>query len=255
MIGLAVGLGVGLTTGRKKQDNSENTTDNSTEPQSPSDSALVQQFPLGQYSFTTTLRAQETNCTSNPATWRCYPYTVFNPSDQSTSTSSQSTFDWILRNTSAIYATNTSTVPTSPDGIPANLTLSSTNNPFALTFPAQPLTYQADANSTSSRLTFSFTLPKVVVPTSAITSNNAATQCFFNSTILSGSIYLSTPRDNSATAGSYEQWPYAVEIYQSSPSGQGTPDCYETVNGGLGERVNLDASVEGSECSCEYKNY
>jgi len=219
---------------------------------------LIQQLPIGQYSFATTLRAQQTNCSSNPATWRCYPYTVFNPSDPSTQASSLSTFDWIIRNYSAIYAT--STTPNTPtSGIPANLTISSTNNPFALAFTAQQLTYHADANASSPRLTFSFPLSKIVVPTSALTSNNAVTQCFFNSTMLSGTIYLAGSLDsavNSTGSGSYQDWPYAVDVIQSSPGGEGVPDCYETVNGQLGARIEgLEPKAEGDECRCEYRNY
>ncbi|KAM0709663.1 hypothetical protein Q7P35_003703 [Cladosporium inversicolor] len=256
VVGLAVGLGVGLTVGRKNGHESENTTtSNSGDTQQPT---LIQQLPLGQYSFATTLRDQQTNCSSNPATWRCYPYTVFNPSDSSTQTSSLSTFDWIIRNTSAIYATNT-TPNTPTSGVSANLTISSTNNPFALAFTAQDLTYHADTNATSPRLTFAFALPKIVVPTSALTSNNVVTQCYFNNTILSGTIYLEGSLDSSANStgsSSYQDWPYAVEVIQSSPSGEGTPDCYETVDGKLGARVEgLEPEAEGDECRCEYRNY
>lgn len=257
VLGLAIGLGVGLTVGRKRNDcESDNTTTgNGGDTQQPT---LIQQLPLGQYSFATALRAQQTNCSSNPATWRCYPYTVFNPSDPSTQASSQSTFDWIIRNTSTTYAT--STTPNTPtSGVPANLTISSTNNPFALAFADQQLTYHADTNATSPRLTFAFSLPKTVVPTSALTSNNAVTQCYFNSTILSGTIYLAGSLDSSANStalGSYQDWPYAVEVLQSSPGGEGIPDCYETVDGKLGARVEgLEPQAEGDECQCEYRNY
>ena len=255
VVGLAIGLGVGLTVGRKNKHENESTTPSNSGDTQPE---LIQQLPLGQYSFSTTLRAQQTNCSSNPATWRCYPYTVFNPSDSSTQASSLSTFDWIIRNTSTIYAT--STTPNTPSsGVPANLTISSTNNPFALAFDAQELTYHADTNATSPRLTFEFTLPKVVVPTSALTSNNAVTQCYFNSTVLSGTIYLAGSLGSSTTStgsSSYEDWPYPVEIMQSSPGGEGIPDCYETVDGKVGAKVEgLEPEAEGDECRCDYRNY
>ena len=255
LIGLAIGLGVGLTVGRKKDNENESTT---TSDGGDAQDTLIQQLPLGQYSFSTTLRAQQTNCSSNPATWRCYPYTVFNPSDSGTQASSLSTFDWIIRNTSTIYATST-TPNTQTSGVPANLTISSTDNPFALAFEAQELTYHADSNATSPRFTFEFTLPKVVVPTSALTSSNAVTQCYFNSTVLSGTIYLAgslDPSTTSTTSSSYEDWPYPVEIVQSSPGGEGIPDCYETVDGKVGARVEgLQPEAEGDECRCEYRNY
>lgn len=265
VIGLAVGLGVGLTTGRKKNSDSAGDGDNTYTSQQPESSVPIQQLPLGQYSFVTSLRAQQTNCTANPATWRCYPYTVLDPSNPSTNTTSQSTFNWIIRNESAIYATK-DTPSTSSAGIPSNLTLSSTNNPFALTFTNQSLTYHSsDENASPPMLTFSFTLPKTVVPTSAIASDNAATQCFFNNTILSGRIYLAasssssqSPQSGSASsAGNSEQWPYGVEVLQGSAGGEGTPDCYKTVNGGLGESVTegLAPLGEGEECRCEYGSF
>jgi hypothetical protein len=271
VIGLAVGLGVGLTKGRKKDSDSAGQGDATYTQQQPDNSTPTQQLPLGQYSFVTNLRAQQTNCTSNPATWRCYPYTNLDPSNPTTNATSQSTFNWIIRNTSAIYATNDTPSSTpSAGGIPANLTLSSTNNPFALTFTNQSLTYHHsssddDGNASSPpMLTFAFTLPKTVVPTSAIASDNAATQCFFNNTVLSGRIYLAASSSESvsseaaAGADSSEQWPYSVEVLQSSVGGQGTPDCYKTVDGGLGERVTeglepITAAGE-EECRCEYSN-
>jgi hypothetical protein len=259
VIGLAIGLGVGLTVGRKKNDHESASTATSNGGGTQDGSNVIRQLPLGQYSFSTNLRAQQTNCSSSPATWRCYPYTVFDSSNPSTEASSSSTFDWIIRNVSATYAT--STTPNTPtSGVPANLTISSTNNPFALAFSDQQLTYFADTNATSPRLTFAFALPKTVVPISALTSDNAATQCYFNSTVLSGTIYLAGSvgsSANSTASSSYQEWPYPVEIIQNSPGGEGTPDCYETVDGQLGARVveGLEPKGEGYECRCEYSNY
>lgn len=258
VLGLTIGLGVGLTAG-KKDDDDENSDNGSISDSPPADdsSSPIQQFPLGQYSFLTTLRTQRTNCTASAATWRCYPYSVFDPSDPSTFTASQTSFDWIIRNTSATYATKT----TIASNVPANLTLSSTRNPFALSFAARALTYHYDsANDTSSRLTFSFPLPKTVVPSPSITSNNAASQCFFNSTILSGNIYLAAPSSSQSSGSdgtSNEIWPFAVEVTQSSPSGDGTPDCYETVDGNLGRSIEsgLELMGEGRQCVCEYGNF
>ncbi|KAM0719908.1 hypothetical protein Q7P37_004043 [Cladosporium fusiforme] len=255
IIGLAIGLGVGLTAGKSSSIDNDDETNSNTQT---TDNALpIQELPLGQYSFLTTLTTQKTDCTANSATWRCYPYSIFDPSNPSTLTTSQTTFDWIIRNTSTTYATNATTT----SDIPANLTLSSTKNPFALAFADQPLTYLSTAsNTTSPRLTFSFSLPKTVVPSSAITSNNAASQCFFNNTTLAGTIYLSAPHSEQSGTGvtdSNEVWPFAVEITQSSPSGDATPDCYETIDGRLGGRIvqGLEPEEDGKECICGYKNF
>ena len=81
IVGLAVGLGVGLTVGRKHKNSS---SEDQGEPggATPAENR-TQVFPLGEYSLLTNLRDVNTNCTSNPATWRCYPYSVFSPTDLS----------------------------------------------------------------------------------------------------------------------------------------------------------------------------
>lgn len=79
VVGLAVGLGVGLTKGKKKDSNGAGEGNATYSQQQPENSTPTQQLPLGQYSFATSLRAQTSNCTSDPATWRCYPYTVLDP--------------------------------------------------------------------------------------------------------------------------------------------------------------------------------
>lgn len=259
IIGLAVGLGVGLTVGRRNSSGDGGTVTTapggSTSTESP-----PPQFPLGEYSFITALRTQQTNCSAKAAAWRCYPYSTFADSN----TSSQATFNWIITNTSSSYALNIPDV-TSSAGIPANLSISTMNNPFTISFTNQSLTYINDnSNATSPRYAFNFTMSKVVVPSPAITSNNQASQCYFNSTVFTGLLYLSASRTfpdtslrNSTSLGGYNQWPYAVEITQSSPGGDGVPDCYETINGvNAGRIINgLDPQPESSTCVCDYRNY
>jgi len=264
VVGLAVGLGVGLTIGRKHNTSDAGTgndtaSDTGTSPTS-SDST-IQQFPLGKYSFLTALREEDNNCTSNPATWNCYPYHVFSPSDSSTNTSSLAAFNWIISNTSAIYPSNTTNLTTDPDGVPANLTISSSNNPFAITFPAQPLTYShapGNVRAPTPRYTFSFTLPKTVMPMPSVSSDNTASTCFFNQTILTGVIHLAAeivfPIPGQASMGGYEPWPFAVDMMQLANAGTGVPDCYEVTNGDLGQSVTV-APTQGGECLCDYRNY
>ncbi|KAI7485994.1 hypothetical protein KC357_g2804 [Hortaea werneckii] len=269
VIGLAVGLGVGLAvkTGQKDSDGSSDGSGASNEqaPDSAGAGDDARSFPLGEYSLITTLRAINTSCTPNPATWRCYPYSVHDPSNPKTADPSTATFNWILSNTSSIYPTGDTTVTTPAAGIPANLTISSTNNPFSVTFTNESLTYvNEQGNSTSARLTFSFQMHKSVIPSASITSNNAATQCYFNSTTFVGTLYLnarsSYPASNGEGndgGGAYTRWPYAVEIQQSSAAGQDVPTCYETFNGQLGNEVLTlgDAQPDTSRCLCTYRNY
>ena len=255
-VGLAVGLGVGLTSQKHKQ----NDADQSNGP-SP-DTGLSQKFPLGQYSMVTALKTVQTTCTSNPATWRCYPYAVFNPTDGSTNSSSLASFNWIITNTSSIFATNTSST-TPPEGIPANLTVGAQNDPFSITFPDKPLTYiSSSSNSSSARLTFSFTMPKLVIPSPPIATKTS--ECFFNETQFTGTLYLSAPRNypsgdlaDSTTLDVYAQWPYAVDVTQSAAGGQNVPNCYETLDGAVGARITaaLVPQPEIDECLCAYRNF
>ncbi|KAI7260654.1 hypothetical protein KC343_g3560 [Hortaea werneckii] len=265
VIGLAVGLGVGLTIKNDQKNPDDSRASNGHVPGSTEGGDDAPPFPLGEYSLVTALHAVNTSCTPNPATWRCYPYSVYDSSDPTTADSSMATFNWILSNTSAVYLTNDTTDITPAAGIPANLTISSTNNPFSVTFTNETLTYiNEEGNSTSARLTFSFQMHKSVIPSASITSNNAATQCYFNSTTFVGTMYLnarsSYPASNAEGndgAGGHTRWPYAVEIQQSSPGGQHVPTCYETYNGQLGDEVLTvgDAQPDASQCLCSYRNY
>lgn len=265
VVGLAVGLGVGLTIGRKHNTNNAGSgNETASIPGTNPSGDTMQQFPLGKYTFLTALRNQETNCTSNAATWSCYPYHVFNPSDSSTNTSSLASFNWIISNTSALYPSNTTDFTTGSEGVPANLTISSSNNPFAITFPAQPLTYvyaPGNVKAPMPHYTFSFTLPKVVTPSSSISSDNTAAECFFNQTTLSGVIDLVEDitfpmlgQDAVAGMGGYEPWPFAVDILQSAHAGSAVPDCYEMANGNVGQPISIP-SAQGGECLCDYRNY
>ena len=265
VIGLAVGLGVGLTIKNHQKNSDGNRASNEQFPGSIESGGEALPFPLGEYSLVTALRAVDTSCTPNPATWRCYPYSVYDPSDPATAETSMATFNWILSNTSSIYPTDDTAVTTSTVGIPANLTISSTNNPFSVTFTNESLTYiNEEGNSTSARFTFGFQMHKSVIPSASITPNNAATQCYYNSTTFVGTLYLNTRSnyptidvgENDGGAG-YTRWPYAVEIQQSSSGGQDTPTCYETFNGQLGNKVLTlgDAQPVSSQCLCGYRNY
>ncbi|KAI7202179.1 hypothetical protein D0869_04404 [Hortaea werneckii] len=265
IIGLAVGLGVGLTIKINQKNPDGSRASNEPLPGSVESGSDALPFPLGEYSLVTALRALDTNCTPNPATWRCYPYSFYDPSDPATADTSMATFNWILSNTSSIYPTNDTTVTTSAAGIPANLTISSTNNPFSVTFTNESLTYvNEQGNSTSARFTFNFRMHKSVIPSASITSNNAATQCYYNSTKFVGTLYLNARSDyptidageNDGGAG-YTRWPYVVEIQQSSPGGQDVPTCYETFNGQVGNKILTlgDAQPDTSQCLCDYRNY
>lgn len=252
-IALGVGLGVGLT--HHKSSSSATT--------SPSDtpSAADLGFPVGEYSINTALRSVQTNCTSNAATWRCPPYTTYSASDSSSASASLTTFNWILSNTSATYISNTSLPQTDANGIAANLSISSSANPFSISFTNQSLMYYNNDNQ--PRYEFNYTMSQKTIPSAALTTDNSASICFYNDTMLMGTLYLSSavsidfPTANSSSLGSYESWPFAVRVEQVAAGGANVPACYETTNGVLGQRITAGFTQEpaSDECVCDYRNY
>ncbi|KAI4722598.1 hypothetical protein E4T48_01048 [Aureobasidium sp. EXF-10727] len=251
VIGLGIGLGVGLTRGGGGNNNGQA----GAHPGEPDTSAPSQlPYPVGEYSLVTALRVVETNCSSDANTWRCFPGPTF---DQSPA-ASLATFNWILSNTSASYATNSSDLTTSAQGVAANLTISASDNPFSIVFDSTNLTF---INDTSPRYTFAANISQKIIPANNITADNRATVCFFNQTQVIGTLHLDdtfaqhyTYTGNNA---SYTLWPYAVQVELVSPGGQDTPACYYTTNGVVGAQITDVLTPQPAEdmCLCEYRNY
>lgn len=246
-IALGVGLGVGLT---------RHHTSNAGHEPAPTASKV---FPMGQYSFITALEETQTNCTANAAAWRCYPYVDYATSP----TESVATLNWVLSNTSAFYPTNGSSITTYPSGIAANVTVSSTHNPFGITINNQSIMYINDGGGNGPRYAFNFTQSKSVVPSTAITDDNSQTLCFFNQTIFSAVMWLSNSTGDqpslSAPSGSggYTPWPFAIEVTQTATGGQDVPACYLTENGAVGQQITtgLDPQPSSNQCTCLYRNF
>ncbi|KAH0284573.1 hypothetical protein M436DRAFT_58504 [Aureobasidium namibiae CBS 147.97] len=249
-IALGIGLGVGLTRGSGGGGGGNGAS--TAEPDASTPSQLT--YPVGEYSLVTALRTIETNCTSDPNTWRCFPGPTFAQS----ASASLATFNWLLSNTSASYATNSSALSTSSQGIAANLTISASNNPFSITFDSTPLTF---INDTSPRYTFAANISQKIIPASNITADNRATVCFFNQTQVVGTLHLDDTYAQQYTFtgnnASYTLWPYAVQVELVSPGGQNTPACYYTTNGAIGAQITDVFTAQPAEdvCLCEYRNY
>ncbi|KAG9235932.1 hypothetical protein BJ875DRAFT_494615 [Amylocarpus encephaloides] len=230
-----LGLVVGLTIGLRNKKTHPNRNDNDYLESN-------QSFPLGHYSINTVLSSTATNCTSNPSTWLCYPYTTYsqNPSMSAT------VFDWII-------TTNIS-APVNPSN--PFLLISSTPNPFTTLFNNLTLSLRL-ANQADEHYYFSTNIPKLTKPTTQIGENNVAAACNFNNTVLTGLLYTrrqkSYPSANaiSTEAGAYKSWPYAVEIEQVATSGSGTPSCVDPSGTSLG---SFEVPEQGQQCECEYLN-
>ena len=157
----------------------------------------------------------------------------------------------------------------SPDATPTdqrNFTISSSKNPFSITFPNVTLEL-VDKDLTTERYTFAASIDKVVVPTDALNVN-----CYYNDTKFSANMYTrlrrivpgqsvasAAPPGSTPTGGAYssgfQNWPYAVEVTQSFPGGIDVPECYEMKDGQRGARVDrgVGATSPVDECTCYYK--
>ncbi|KAI9677157.1 MAG: hypothetical protein M1829_002731 [Trizodia sp. TS-e1964] len=251
IVGLIVGLVVGM---KGKNSSSPSSTDvsASTLGASPAISTSSSAgatptplpnapFPAGSYTLRTFLSTVLTNCTSNPATWRCYPYSTYADSPAS----SAATFNWEI----AAWPG------------PA-YTISSTQNPFAFSFANISLKL-LDAGKPSERYYFSTTMQKLVLPSAALTADNSATQCTYNDTTLHASLYTQMASNyppasaSGAPGATFQTWPHAVSVEQVVGGGVDTPACYKTVDGKQGARLleGITPQPAGELCSCLYINY
>jgi len=188
----------------------------------------------------TFLDTVRTDCTSNSATWRCFPYSTYNDSQ----TSAMTTFNWII----------------TPGSQQNTYQISSTDNPFSVVFSNVPLDL-VDKGLETEHYHFQTTIEKAVIPTVALTDDNASTECFFNGTTFQGYLYTSMAKgypspDMTSLSIAYTQWPYAVRAEQTRGGGQSVPDCYKTMNRKLGDHIDgIAAKDAGSQCSCMYRNF
>jgi hypothetical protein len=194
-------------------------------------------FPAGDFSVQTFLTSTSSDCTSNPATWRCYPYTTYLESP----TDSLTTLDWKIH----AFQTNNGTTPV--------YTVSSTNNPFSIIFSNLTLVMR-DSNTVNERYVFNITTNKVVVPSTMLTSTNVFTTCYFNTTTFEAYLYTRMLKSlpGNSTVAAFSSWPYAVEFEEKVMSGSQTPQCVDT----SGKLVGSFASpTAGESCSCKHMNY
>ncbi|KAF7509737.1 hypothetical protein GJ744_007432 [Endocarpon pusillum] len=270
IVALGAGLGVGLA---RRDSASSSSRDPSTPPPPPQQQqpAQNQTFPLGSYTFPTYLSSVLTDCTPNPSTWSCFPYRTYNSSATTGPADSLTTFDWVISspNPSSNPASASASASPSP-----TYQISSTRNPFALSFANQSLVL-TDAGSDDEAYTFDVAMDKVVVPNTDITrdGDGAAARCLFNRTRFRATLYTRRAKtypppeltgseegksESESDTTPFQPWPYAVEISQTIASGAAVPECYKSLNGQLGERIELagaGAVSDAAECACEYLNY
>jgi hypothetical protein len=203
----------------------------------PTNPASNTTFPAGSYSIETFLDTISTNCTSNAATWTCYPYSTY----ASSPSQSAATFDWIIN----------------PDEGTPNYTISSTQNYFSIVFSNASMSLM-NAGTDQEHYFFQISMQKPTKPATALTTSNVASTCYFNETTFQAYLYTKMEKtypNNSTsstnTTEAFTPWPYAAKVEQVAGAGAGTPTCVDPSGNSLG-----DFSVsDGTQlCDCLYLN-
>jgi hypothetical protein len=204
---------------------------------SPTNPASNTTFPAGSYSIETFLDTVSTNCTSNSATWTCYPYSTY----ASSPSQSAAAFDWII---------------TPVEGT-SNYSISSTENYFSIVFSNVSMSLMK-AGTDQEHYFFQISMQKPTKPATALTSSNVASTCYFNETTFQAYLYTKMektyPNNSTAstnTTDAFMPWPYAAKVEQVTGAGAGTPTCLDPSGNSLG-----DFSVsDGTQlCDCLYLN-
>ena len=205
----------------------------------PGNPASNTTFPAGSYTFDTYLSAISANCTSDFATWMCYPYTTYaqNPA------ASAASFDWIIS--------------PSPDSN-TSYTISSTANIFSIIFSNISLSLQS-AGQSDEHYFFQTTTQKPTKPTSQLGDQNVASTCYFNETTFQGYLYTkqnatygsSTSANSSDSSQSFAAWPGAVRVEQLAAAGPATPTCLGPDGQSLGD---FSVETQSAVCECLYSN-
>jgi hypothetical protein len=197
---------------------------------------------LGSYSFNTALTKISTNCSSNPAAFTCYPHQTYLPSSPDTSLA---IFSWTISSLNSY-----------------TYTISSSSNPFAPSF-ANITLILLDGNQYTERFTFSFTMANLpIIPsTNLVPGQTSAATCYFNSTVLTATLWtrvratypanitsVAAPTNASA---SFAPWPFRADVVEVQKAGAGVPDCRDYQGRPLGD---FETAGDG-ECGCWYSNY
>lgn len=168
---------------------------------SPSATSTPENFPLGSYSMVTFLDTVQTNCTANPATWTCNPYTTFN----SDPLKAVATFNWIISSSS-----------------PDKYKISSTENPFSISFKNEDLKI-IDEGEETERYHFQLSQTKTVTPSESLTDDDDAdTECEFADTSLQAflytkmaSTYPDTEKGHPDGNPDFPLWPFGTLLFIS----------------------------------------
>ncbi|GJN70538.1 hypothetical protein PLICBS_004596 [Purpureocillium lilacinum] len=223
IVGLAVGLAVGL---RKRGSTSgKNSSSN-------------YKFPAGSYTFDTSLKSEDQDCTSRASTWRCDAQAKGNTT----------TLYWNIKSLSPDTYTVSSAPSSSKDGSDNSLALPSFSN-LKMRL--------VDANQPTERLVFSMPVNKTVVPSDGGTSLNRAAKCTYADVEVEATLYtrrrggksFDAPADAGGSDDGAVAWPGDIEVSQLMNSTIGQPTCEDSTG-----RQIADVQAASGTCACMYSN-
>lgn len=257
LLAVIVGLTIGLVLGLRGLRNTMGSGSTTAGGQAGNGSAAgqQQQFPVGSYAIPAFLDTVSTDCTSDAATWNCYPAgTVYS----TTRNGSSVVFDWDI--TSVSNPSSSSSDSAAPP--PQQLRISTADNPFTVRFANLTLTLQ-DANQPTERYTFETAMPLTVIPSSPITADGRSTSCTFPSAMLMGRLFtkvapklpLADHTMGSSGMGTVP-WPGQVEFEIRQPGGMGVPSCHYAVGAEVLGEIPKQPSAVGADksCGCFYQS-
>jgi hypothetical protein len=201
-------------------------------------------FPAGSYSFMTALTSVSTACSTNPDTFRCYPFSTYSPSSPDAAAAN---FTWVIAPMNEVQ-----------------YGISAAPNPFAPQFSNLTLTL-LDRDQASERYTFNFTMSFQSVPIAPLTTGNDDTAvCWYNSTTMSATLWTrqraTYPANITAipapvaASSSFSPWPYAVEVRELQNAGPGVPDC-RSLSGQPEGNFEVQNGSNADVCGCSYSNF
>ncbi|KOS23442.1 hypothetical protein ESCO_006681 [Escovopsis weberi] len=231
LVVITLGLGVGLSLGLSYSGMSNG------EGTEFGDASMT-----GSFSFDTTLQQISTGCTSNPTTWRCFPY----------SSGVVTEFQWAIKQ---------------DEDDDYSISSLSTASPASHAFSNVPLTL-LDSSLTTERFVFSFQMNKTVVPSAALASSSFssssspspskpshASSCTYTNATFQGTLWtrraslrhrpkaLQRRQD-----GEFPAWPGLIEITELVDSRKGSMACHDSE----GVEIGGMRAVEGT-CGCLYR--
>ena len=138
-----------------------------------------------------------------------------------------------------------------PGGASQDFIISSSPNPFAPSFANLTMSLE-DANTSTERYTFNFSMNNTIIPDASITPDHRVAKCIFEGTMFWGTLWtrqhngaeITEPSQGGVNFGS---WPGDVEVVQEMDATLGEPKCFDFSGNPI-----ADVQAGQGTCECQY---